>query len=369
MRIGIMSMQRIINYGSYMQALGLKHTIESLGHEVEFVDYTVEPCVNVSPERPKYRRNRLKQLVKKLLKRQSNYEKAIPTRDKFNRDYSRKMLRKLGITQDMKYRTKVDTLVIGSDEVFNCLQDNPDVGFSKELFGANHNANKLISYAASFGNTTYKRLQAYGVDEEVAGLLKRFDTISVRDANSINVVESLTGKTPYNHLDPVLISDFSTIIKDNVDISDYIIVYAYSGRISDNEAELIKEFARKRGKKLIAIYGIQNFCETYIAASPEEIVSYFKHADCIITDTFHGSIFSIINERPFVTIVRETKGESYGNAEKLVDMLKRLHLENRILNNMEDLNEIMNQKIDYDLVREIRMKERERSLTYLKENL
>ena len=67
MKIGIMSMQRVINYGSYMQALGLKHTIESLGHEVEFVDYAVEPCINKTPQKPK------KSTLKKDLKIFINY--------------------------------------------------------------------------------------------------------------------------------------------------------------------------------------------------------------------------------------------------------------------------------------------------------
>lgn len=369
MKIGIMSMQRVINYGSYMQALGLKHTIESLGHEVEFVDYTVEPCINVPKEKTVHKLNPVKQFLKKLFGKQSNYEKAIPIRDRFNKEYTDKMLLNLGVAKEFKYRTKVDTLVIGSDEVFNCLQDNPDVGYSKELFGANNNANRLISYAGSFGNTNCKRLSAYGVDKEVAGLLNKFDAISIRDENSFEVVKTLTGKEPVVNLDPVLVSDFTPFLKDNVNISDYIIVYAYSGRINDEEAEIIKEFARRRNKKLIAIYGIQNFCEKYIAASPEEILAYFKHADCIITDTFHGSIFSIINERPFVTIVRETQNESYGNAEKIVDMLKRLGLEDRILQNMNELENKMTNAIDYKQVGEIRKTERERMLQYLKDNL
>ncbi len=370
MKVGIMSMQRVINYGSYMQALGLKHTIESLGHEVEFVDYTVEPCVNPAPQQKKSTLKRdIKLFVKKLLGKQSKYESFIPIHKRFCQDYSKKMLPVLGVTEEKKYRTKVDTLVIGSDEVFNCLQDNPDVGFSRELFGANHNAKRLISYAGSFGNTTCQRLESYGVKDEVKGLLEKFDSISVRDANSGNVVKNLLGEEPYYHLDPVLVSDFTPFLKDNVTMRDYIIVYAYSGRISGEEGEKIAEFARKRGKKLVSISGIQGFCDEYVVAAPEEILAYFKHADCIITDTFHGSIFSIINEKPFVTLVRESKGEAYGNAEKIVDMLQRLTLEDRILHNMNDLEKTMTAAIAYQTVGEIRKEGRARTLNYLQENL
>ena len=106
-----------------------------------------------------------------------------------------------------------------------------------------------------------------------------------------------------------------------------------------------------------------------MVAAPEEILAYFKHADCIITDTFHGSIFSIINEKPFVTLVRESKGEAYGNAEKIVDMLQRLTLEDRILHNMNDLEKTMTAAIAYQTVGEIRKEGRARTLNYLQENL
>ena len=60
----------------------------------------------------------------------------------------------LNITDEYHYQVPTDVLIIGSDEVFNCLQTNADVGYSLELFGKNHKSKKLISYAASFGNTT-----------------------------------------------------------------------------------------------------------------------------------------------------------------------------------------------------------------------
>lgn len=368
MKVGIMSMQRIINYGSYMQALGLKITIESLGHEVEFVDYVVEPCINKPKAREPQKvtlKSRIKNKVKKMIGRKNLFDPFW----EYCRSYQRDMLPRLGVTSEMKYHTAVDTLVIGSDEVFNCLQDNPDVGYSKELFGAGSNAKKLISYAASFGNTTMERLNAYGVAGEVKALLEKFDSISVRDENSGKVIREMLGKEPVFHLDPVLISDYTPYLKDVADIRDYIIIYSYNCRFNEEESAVIRAFAKKRGRKLLAISGVQSCCDEYRYCAPEEVLSYFKHADCIITDTFHGSIFSIINERPFVTIVRQSKGESYGNAEKLVDVLRRLHLENRILTSLEDLEELMDQKIDYQSVNEIRAAERVRSINYLKENL
>lgn len=69
-------------------------------------------------------------------------------------------------------------------------------------------AKKIISYAASFGNTGIKELRRFDVQDEIAELLKKFTAISVRDKNSEAIVKELTGKMPQKHLDPVLIYDY-----------------------------------------------------------------------------------------------------------------------------------------------------------------
>lgn len=102
----------------------------------------------------------------------------------------------LGVAGKMNYTPQLDYLVIGSDEVFNCVQKNRNVGYSPELFGEGNNAKRLISYAASFGNTTLEKLDKYKKKDEIASLLKKFDAISVRDSNSGKIVESLTGRFP-----------------------------------------------------------------------------------------------------------------------------------------------------------------------------
>ncbi len=376
MKVGIMSMQRVRNYGSFLQAYGLKKTIESLGHEVEFVDYKVEPPLNLPKKVEQKKDALLIRAVRKCcnkIKAQMPAEKHFQSMEAQKREflytYEEKIRPMLGIDDTMHYRSELDALVIGSDEVFNCLQESKDVGYSKELFGKDNQAKRLISYAGSFGNTTSKRLKQYGVDKEVGSLLKEFDAISVRDANSGRVVKELTGIEPVYNLDPVLISDYSAEEVKNIDKKDYIVVYGYSGRITPEEGEIIRRFAKKENKKLVCIQGTHRFCDEYVLGTPFEILAYFKNADYIITDTFHGSIFSIINNKPFVTIVRKTIGESYGNEEKLTDLLARLGLTDRMITDMEQLETLLKTPIDYEKVKEIRDAEREKSIQYLREQL
>lgn len=374
MKIGIMSMQRVKNYGSFLQAYGLKKMIEKMGHEVEFVDYKVEAALNIPPISvipestfSKKIEKKIHRIIQLLRPSERKFQKMELKRKEFLNTYDERLRPMLGIDEIRKYNSKVDTLVIGSDEVFNCLQESKDVGYSRELFGKDNCAKRVISYAGSFGNTTVERLKKYAVDKEVGELLGNMNAISVRDANSGNVVRELTGKEPVYNLDPVLISDYSDEEVQNVPEKDYIIVYGYSGRITKEEGKIIRAFAKKEKKKLICIQGVHRFCDKYVLGTPFEVLAYFRNADYIITDTFHGSIFSIINNKPFVTLVRKSVNESYGNEEKLSDLLKRLKLSNRIIEDMSQLESKMKEHIDYEAVQKIRSIEREKSIDYLKQ--
>ena len=262
---------------------------------------------------------------------------------RYKQSFSKKYLSLLGITDEMNYNPKLDCLVIGSDEVFNCIQKNANVGYSLELFVKNNNEKKLLTYAASLGNTTLDKLKKYKKDDEIAELLRKFDLISVRDANSGKIVEKLTDKVPVYNLDPVLTYDYMNCCNKIPDLSineKYLILYAYSGRISNDEAEWISKYAKKKNLKVYAIGGIQKCADCFIDCSPFEVLSYFENAEEVITDTFHGSIFSVITHRPFTTLVRQSVGNDYGNEEKLSDLLKRLNLENRMTTNVADVASI-----------------------------
>lgn len=367
-KIGIMSMQRIANYGSFLQSYGLKKLIEDLGGNVEFVDYHVgTPLIkNESENKNKY--------IRKLEKGIETFKYQAPLKHKiqfikYKQNYNRNYLPLLGITNEMNYNPSLDCLVIGSDEVFNCIQKNTNVGYSLELFGKDNKADKLISYAASFGNTTLDKINQYNKQNELSNYLKKFDDISVRDTNSGNIIKELTDREPIYHLDPVLTYDYinkcNKIPNLNI-IEKYLILYAYSGRITNEEADWISSYAKSKNLKVYVIGGIQKCADKFIDCSPFEVLAYFKNAEEIITDTFHGSIFSIINHKPFTTIIRKSKGNNYGNEEKLSDLLSRLKLENHMTYNIEDATNINANGTNYDEVDQIIQDYRKQAKEYLK---
>ena len=358
MKIGIMSMYRIANYGSFLQAYALKNIIKSLGHKVKFVDYRIDPPLvhddrmmkNVHEGNLKFF---LRYTLKKLLKKPMYFS-----------DSYRMSLLRLGITETMHYNTKVDTLVVGSDEVFNCLQANPDVGYSLELFGKNSNASRLITYAASFGSTTNDGLLDAGKYEEIKNHLLKFDALSMRDANSVNIAQEMGLLNVSMNLDPVLVYDFSDKIREKKDISDYIIVYSYAGRMKDEkEINAVREFARKHNKKIVTVGYHQEWSDIKLEANPFELLGYVKNADFVVTDTFHGTIFSVITKRRFATILRES------NKQKLGHLLEKLELSDRIVNDVSRLSEILLTDIDYTKVNSVIETEKAKTVNYLKEKI
>lgn len=352
-KIGIMSMQRINNYGSFMQAYALKRIIESLGYTVEFIDYKYERSIL----------SRKNGICSKILKN-INFVQFLKKRNaikKFKNIYDNEFLPMLGI-KEKNYNKGIDTLVIGSDEVFNCLQPYP-VGYSRNLFGYEYEKINVISYAACFGHTTIQDLKKYNIDKEISNLLLNFKSISVRDKNSEEIVSSLIDNKPYVHLDPVLIYDFNDRKEVNVDLDNYIIIYAYPGRFTMKEEKFIRRFAKQHNKKILSLGSYQRIADVIKIVNPLEIFSYFEKADFVITDTFHGSIFSIKTKTNFCTIVRKS------NNNKLSDLLYKLSLESRIIDNIDEINKLYNKNIDFNRTYEIIKSEKSNSLNYLKNNL
>ncbi len=365
-KVGILSMQRIKNYGSFLQAYGLKKIIEELGHEVQFVDYHVSsPVINTND-------NKKNDKISKALK---TMEGDAPFIQKVQyiihkKNFGRKYYDLLGLTKIPNYTPELDVLVIGSDEVFNCIQANRNVGYSTELFGQNNNAKKVITYAASFGNTTISKLEKYEKKQEIANLLSKIDAISVRDNNSGMIVETLTGNKVNYNLDPVLIYDYMNKCNEIPDIrvkEKFMIVYAYSNRISKKESEFIRNYAKKKNLKVYAIGGAQKCADRFIDCSPFEVLGYFKNAELIVTDTFHGSIFSIITHKDFITLVRKSMGDKYGNEEKLTDLLNRVELKDRMIYDIADMeNTLKHNNINWSNVDKIIKKSQYDTINYLK---
>lgn len=358
MKIAILSMQEVKNYGSFLQAFSLKKNIEALGHECDFIN--IIPGEQIG----KYRRSKFHK-IKLLAKRLCGWNlfKRLKYIYKFQSRFSKEFLPILGVELGKVNMQHYDVVVIGSDEVFNCAQKTW-FGFSPQLFGEGLNADKVITYAASFGATDTDKLERIGIKERVANAISNISAISVRDENSYHTIKELLDKESTINVDPVLIFDYTEYMPQSVDMKNYMIVYTYPGRITDkHEISAIRDFARSKGLTLVSIGHFFPWVDKTIVPSPFEVLAYFKNADYIVTDTFHGSVFSLKYNKQFCTLVRDM------NSNKLHYLLKQFYLTDRIAYPAEKINEIMDNPIDYGRVNDILAMERERSMGYLRNNL
>ncbi|MCM1326101.1 MAG: polysaccharide pyruvyl transferase family protein [Bacteroidales bacterium] len=362
-KAGILSMQRILNYGSFLQAYALKRILEQSGWEVEFVDYHPGECLVKSSEKRGMKRQ-IQKVMQILCYKASLKDKILFIQ--YKKSYAGQYFPLLGVEKNSRnYSPKLDLLVIGSDEVFNCVQNNANVGYSRELFGYGHNAAKAVSYAASFGNTTLDKIEQYGITDMLANDLKHLDGISVRDQNSQDIINVLIKKKPPIHPDPVLLYDWKRDIPDARPLNEkYLVVYGYSGRFSTDECKSIKDFAAKYQLKIVCIGGIQNIKDTFINCSPFEVLAYFANAEYVVTDTFHGTILSVVMHRRFAAFVRS---QGYGNAEKLGGLLAMLGLEQRKVLLPEELEERLCNDIEYPQIDARLVEWQNAAMEYLKE--
>lgn len=366
-KVGILSMQRVINYGSFLQAYALKQLLLQNGaDEVYFID------IEKGRELPgfEYSKNQSKwHKLKRLLQ-------IIFTGLLFQKIRDRKFTKRLKksiedcfpiLELDKPAPKEFDLVVIGSDEVFNCCQPAP-WGYTLQLYGRVLNAKKVISYAGSFGHTRYEQLVQLGIDKEIGETMKTMAAISVRDQNSYDIVEKLTGIKAEMHLDPVLIYGYEKEIAERkVNYPEkYMVVYSYQGRINDKkEIKEITSFAKEHKLKLISIFCRYDWCdEAIIPKTPFDVLGWFKGAEYVVTDTFHGTIFSIITGRRFVTLVRKTGRVT--NGEKISSLLRQLRLEERCVGvNMKMLRCKFGDDIDWKGCDEILLRNRLYSRKYL----
>ena len=359
MKIGILSMQHVRNYGSFLQAYALKSTLESLGHQCEFVE--LERGVQL----PGLKRN-IWYLMTMAFKRYFNWSaiKTFHKKWKFTKIYQSRFdnefLPELGV--DKHKMKEYDYVVIGSDEVFNFNQRS-SFGFTTQLFGDVKSANKVISYAGSFGTTTLEDINHYGVRDKIIEAMSKMSAISVRDTNSVDVVRNLLGVEPSFNIDPVLLFDYQKYAVMPKE-TNYIVVYSYPNRIKGKEeVDAIKKFAEEKGKKLVSICFYFPWCDETVIPHPFEVLGYMKHADYIITDTFHGCVMSIKFNKQFVAFVRES------NKQKMSSLLNQFKLASRMCESFEKLSEMMCTPINYKLVNDHLEKERINSYNYLKSSI
>lgn len=357
MKIGILTYYGVHSHGAVLQANALKSVLKKMGHEVCFITFDRNYDYIPTTQSRKY---------KISLASIPFYAKYLIEKGPSNILYN---LKKNSILND--YRKKEfnmgpvydeftgDAVIVGSDEVFSL-----EIGLNPFMYGIGLQSKKIISYAACFGPTTIDDIKKKNVTELISGGLKKFDHLSARDMNTKIISEKLSGKNVDLVCDPVILYGYENEMNEFFPKQDnYILVYSYDRNMNDSdETDRIKTYARRNGYKTIAIGYPHSWCDMNVNATPNELIGYIKYAKLVITDTFHGSVISIICNQNFVVKMR-------GNQNKLGYLLEEYGLTGRIVSDFSELEKVLKECIDYDVVNTLITQKRSDSMEYLKKAL
>lgn len=338
MKIGILTFHRAINYGAVLQAYALQKYLESQNIKVDIIDYRSE-VIEESYKLFYYTitRKNVRSLISDIIK--------LPTRVKKRSGFDKFLNRQLKLSNPIKKSDLIgivdeyDFFITGSDQVWNLDITGKDYTYFLDFIIDN---NKKTSYAASLGN--FNLVDAI----ETKDLLKDFKYISIREESKKNIIENYINKCIDVSLDPTLLlskKDWEKIALSPREKSEYLLLYTV-----DKPIKLInyaRKIAKEKNLKIIYIteyFNREDGIEYVRDASPEEFLGYFKNANTILTNSFHGTVFSILFEKCFYV---ELQGQRKYN-DRSENLLLNLDLQNRIIKN----EEISIEKIDWDMVKE-----------------
>ena len=322
MRTGLLTFHASHNYGSVLQAYALSRTLANHGHDAEIINLRTDAQIKAYPVIEKKGIHRFYQLLHyPLLRRRYNeYEQFInnilPTgKEKF------------ASTQELSKNTfDYEAYICGSDQIWNpACPDFEDAYFLSFL--RDDDSALRIAYAPSLGKSSFSENELSIIRKGI----KRFDRISVREETGASLLRTMTDKSIDVVCDPVLLlgrSQWEEFAVKPKNKKPYILVYFLDNNHGSRDQ---LEFLRKNtGYHVITINEYtRDFFKPYHKAygtSPKEFVGLLANAGMIYTNSFHGTVFATIFEKPFITAIAKDKNTRNNSDSRKTDYLKRCGL-------------------------------------------
>lgn len=327
MKIGILTFHCAHNYGAVLQCYALQETLKRMGHDVEVIDY--RPQYLLTPYNIFNKRRILSKNQKFMIKSCIREILLLAARIKRYNAFDKFIKNRLNLSDrvmERKIPNCYDVYIMGSDQIWN-----PKIthGFDPVYFGYfdfKKSKRKYISYAAS--------MEAKMLNVETKNFyikaLSNFDAVSVRETKLAELLKPLTSKKIETVLDPTLIADRSIwdsiIRKPNIK-HKYVLVYQV--RNNENTMRIASEIANQINAVVIEVTAWLNICfrkNRFQCASPEEFLGLVKNAACVVTTSFHGTVFSIVFNRPFYCIQLDDYGDTRAQS-----LLRQIGLSERMI--------------------------------------
>lgn len=351
MKIGILTHHYINNFGAFLQGYALRETVVKLfpndevyvANYINYKHFIINTCGWFRFYKDK---ENLAIWLEKI---------QLPNTFSQERKKYLKLTKKCKNVHDLN-RLNLDCIIVGSDEVWN-YRDKKGNAFVK--FGIGVVTKRLIAYAPSVGHTTGEDVPDYVVNG-----IKNFHAVSARDDLTEKLAEKIRNEKIMRVTDPV----FLTYLPDEVVYGikkPYILFYYCDGLVKD-EKEKIFMYAKNHN---LNVYGAgetdKRYCKITVNLTPFQWIWMFRNAEYVLTGTFHGVVFSLLNHRQFASYLTDPS-----RVQKVSSLLKEFGLETQQCNGMAgELISTMQRKIPYDQIQPIFDKRKNESLQYLKQSI
>lgn len=377
MKIYILTQPLHYNYGGIMQAYALQAVLRRLGHEPCTVNRS-EPCRRYS------RAKRARKYFKRLLRRMTGRPVRLAQRYENEADRRVRMAR---ISEFLDTRMTLSPEFLDSAAMTGWLKSCPPGAYVvgsdqvwRPRYSPGQNAYFLgflpqddpvrrVAYAASFGTDRWE----FSEDQTTRyrELAARFDAVSVREASAVGMCSDRLGIEAENTLDPTLLldrADYDALVEGSgIAPSGHCGVFSYILDRSPLKSRIADAVARQLGKALFDImadvpdYGDPAIpVQECVVPGVEQWLQAFADADVVVTDSFHGCVFSIIYRRPFVVIGNEDRGMA-----RFDTLLDTFGLRDRLVTGEDEAADKVCRPIDWDRV-EARLEEmRRKSMEFL----
>lgn len=375
-KVLILTQQLGSNFGGIMQAFALQKTIFDMGGKA-VTDNVVANTRSLID-------------ILRLVKRAVNYyifhkNKPLMYTSIFKEIHNQntnEFISKNIITVDLRKGNKkliahnvasFDVIIVGSDQVWR----KPYSNIPEYLLDFTKGMNiKRISYAASFGKDD---LSEYGdkLIKKSAVLAKQFDAISVREDSGVDICKKYWGVDAVQLVDPTLlleVDDYVALIDNDASLLHESTgeLFTYVLDKNDDKQRIIDAASQHLGLKAFDIMPPEptskkeliNNQERYALPHVTQWLKSFADANYVITDSFHGCVFSIIFNKPFIAVGNAGRGLT-----RFTSLLKVFNLEARLITDADDLLDVIDVKTNWDEVNSIKSKEKGRAVSFLKNSI
>lgn len=351
MKVGILTRRYGYNMGSSLQAFAMAEMIKNLGHDVKIINYdesSAHPRWRIRPiidQALYYTRFILPRKLRAYLKHRHNQENRFK---KFENTYFPITNKKISSSKKLaKIAVDFDKIVIGSDQIWNPFFFDPN--FLGSFLDKSQRQN-IVPYAPSIGTSDMSLITDYEKE-----LLKTLPIISCREKEGANIIKSITGKNVEVVLDPTLMVSKQTwkSIADKHAFyqlkTAYVLTYFLGADIpfleierqsKCNNAIVINISMFNRPNDVKADINFEN-------VGPGEFLYLIKNAECILTDSFHATIFSWIFSRKFTVFERFKKNDIRNENSRIYTLLNIIGKESNLYGaDLEDSEPIVKEKLE-----------------------